>query len=171
VEEDRRRSADVPAARLFFVFGRAYRAALAYVEAGITTSGIYIGDFAVLEALLHKGPLSMTAIAQKTGLTEGVSIAPAVDRLETFKYIRRTRAGNGDRSPWMVELTQAGRKRINDVYALHAEATEHVLQPLSASERLEFYKALKKIGLNGDALQLANRRVSPRAKSRGSHQP
>jgi AraC-like DNA-binding protein/DNA-binding MarR family transcriptional regulator len=104
--------------------------------------------------LLHKGPLTTALIGRKTQLIEGI-ITPAVDRLETLGYVRRRRDRNDDRSPRMIELTQAGRKLIDEVYQVHAESIERVLHPLSPSERLELYRASKKIGLNSESLQLA----------------
>jgi DNA-binding MarR family transcriptional regulator len=52
-------------------------------------------DFAVLEALLHKGPLPVNEIGKKVLLTSG-SITVAVDRLETKGLVER-RASGADR--------------------------------------------------------------------------
>jgi AraC-like DNA-binding protein len=159
--EDPKGLAELSAARLFFVFGRAYRSAEAYIEAEITARGIYVGEFAVLEALLHKGPLTTVIIAQKTGLTQAGSVTPAVDRLETMGFVRRRRTRSNDRSPWAVELTEAGRELIGDIYRMHAGNIERVLGPLSPSERLQLYRASKKIGLHSEKLQLARFKDRP----------
>lgn len=153
-------AADLSSAKLFIVFARACRSAVAYIEAGITTRGLYIGEFAVLEVLLHKGALTTALIAQKTQLTDGL-ITTAVDRLETLGYVRRRRGRSDDRRPWAVELTQAGRTLIAEVYEEHAESIERVLHPLSPAERLELYRASKKVGLHSESLQLARFKDRP----------
>ena len=52
-------------------------------------------DFAVLEALLHKGPLPVNEIGKKILLTSG-SITAAIDRLEDKEFVER-RAHGTDR--------------------------------------------------------------------------
>ena len=54
-------------------------------------SGLGLTDFAVLEALLHKGPLTITEIHRKVLLALG-SITAAVDRPEKKGLIIRTAA-------------------------------------------------------------------------------
>jgi AraC family transcriptional regulator len=123
-----------------------------------------MGEFAVLEVLLHKGSLTMPAIAQKTRLTSAL-IIPAIDRLETLGHVRRRRTRSDDRRSWMVELTPAGQSLIRDIYEVHAESIEQVFRPLSPSERLDLYRALKKIGLHNEGLQLARFKDGPGALS------
>jgi MarR family 2-MHQ and catechol resistance regulon transcriptional repressor len=142
--DDDKASVAVSAAKLFLVFSRASQSATAYITSAITTRGLHIGEFAVLEVLLHKGPLTTAAIAQKTRLTAGV-IVPAIDRLETLGHVRRRRTRSDDHHSWMVELTPAGQSIIADIYEFHAESIEQVFRPLSPSERLDLYRALKKI--------------------------
>jgi AraC-like DNA-binding protein len=161
VAEDPRQPKELTAAKLFYVFGRAYQSASAYLEAGITTKGIHMAEFGVLEALLHKGPLTAGTIAQKTGLTGAASIAPTVDRLETLGYVRRRRIRSGDRSYWNLELTQPGYSVISEIYREHALDIERVLRRLSPSERLELYRASKKIGLDSNDLQLGRFKDRP----------
>jgi AraC-like DNA-binding protein/predicted transcriptional regulator len=147
-------SAESSAAKLFLVFGRAYRSAVDYVTTAITAQGLYLGDFAVLEVLLHKGPATAATIAQKIGRTAS-SVNPTLDRLEIQGHVRRRRARDSMRGQWAIELTPAGQKFISDVYKTHTAAIESVLDPLSPSDRIELHRALKKIGLRSTALQLA----------------
>src|SRR3989442_16003814 len=79
-------------------------------------------DFAVLEALLHKGPLPINEIGKKVRLTSG-SITVAVDRLETKGLVER-RAHGSDRRAGVVYLTNGGRKLITRIYADHAADME-----------------------------------------------
>src|ERR1700704_3672449 len=98
---------------LFLVLWKAARAVEAYAEKSITDLEMCGSDFAVLEALLHKGPLPVNAIGKKILLTSG-SITAAVDRLEKRGLVER-RAHGTDRRARMGYLTRAGRKGINSV--------------------------------------------------------
>jgi len=66
---------------VFLVLWKAARAVESYAEKSITDLEMCGSDFAVLEALLHKGPLPVNEIGKKILLTSG-SITVAVDRLE-----------------------------------------------------------------------------------------
>ena len=102
-------------------------------------------DFAVLEALLHKGPLPVNEIGKKVMLTSG-SITVAVDRLETKGLVERRAHGN-DRRARIVHLTKEGRKLIKRAYADHAVDLERLASAsLSRAERKTLIRLLKKIG-------------------------
>src|SRR5207237_7348613 len=64
---------------VFLVLWKAPRAVQAYAETSITDLEMCGSDFAVLEALLHKGPLPVNEIGKKIMLTSG-SITVDVDR-------------------------------------------------------------------------------------------
>jgi len=102
-------------------------------------------DFAVLEALLHKGPLPVNEIGKKVLLTSG-SITVAVDRLETKGLVER-RAHGTDRRARIVHLTKEGRKVITRAYADHAADMERLASDsLTKKERKTLIHLLKKIG-------------------------
>src|SRR6202048_5289674 len=112
---------------VFLVLWKASRAAQAYAEKSILELEMCGSDFAVLEALLHKGPLPVNEIGKKVLLTSG-SITVAVDRLETKGLVQR-RAHGTDRRARIVHLTKAGRKLITRVYADHAADMERLPSP------------------------------------------
>src|ERR1700674_3237731 len=109
---------------VFLVLWKASRAAEGYAEKSISELEMCGSDFAVLEALLHKGPLPINEIGKKVLLTSG-SITVAVDRLETKKLVER-RAHGADRRTRIVHLTKAVRKLISRVYADHAADMERL---------------------------------------------
>src|SRR5258705_2195269 len=80
---------------VFLVLWKAARAVQAYAEKSILELEMCGSDFAVLEALLHKGPLPINEIGRKVLLTSG-SITVAVDRLESKGFVER-RAHGTDR--------------------------------------------------------------------------
>ena len=54
----------------------------------IDRTGLGLSDFTILEALLHKGPLTINQIGQKVLLTSG-SMTAAVNRLERKGLVQR----------------------------------------------------------------------------------
>ena len=112
---------------VFLVLWKAARAVESYAEKSITDLKMCGSDFAVLEALLHKGPLPVNEIGKKVLLTSG-SITVAVDRLEKKGLVAR-RAHGTDRRARIVYLTKAGRKVIKRVYAeLHQQGKAHSVE-------------------------------------------
>lgn len=52
--------------KLVIVFMRASRSLAEFLEAGLAREGIHNPDFAIMEALLQKGPSSMSALSRKS---------------------------------------------------------------------------------------------------------
>ena len=130
---------------VFLVLWKAARAVQAYAEKSITDLEMCGSDFAVLEALLHKGPLPVNEIGKKVLLTSG-SITVAVDRLEQKGLVER-RAHGTDRRARVVHLTKEGRKLITRAYTQHATDMEQLASAsLTVSERTTLIRLLKKIG-------------------------
>jgi len=130
---------------VFLVLWKAASAVQSYAEESISELEMCGSDFAVLEALLHKGPLPINEIGKKVLLTSG-SITVAVDRLETRGLVER-RAHSTDRRAKVVHLTKAGRKLIRRVYADHAADMERLaFGSLTKAERETLIRLLKKIG-------------------------
>ena len=130
---------------VFLVLWKATRAVQAYAEQSILDLEMCGSDFAVLEALLHKGPLPVNEIGKKVLLTSG-SITVAVDRLETKGFVERRGSGT-DRRAKIVHLTKEGRKVISRAYANHAADMERLASAsLTKAERQTLIRLLKKIG-------------------------
>jgi len=130
---------------VFLVLWKAARAVEAYAENSISELAMCGSDFAVLEALLHKGPLPINEIGKKVLLTSG-SITVAVDRLEKRGLVER-RAHGTDRRARIVHLTREGKKLITRIYAEHAADMEKLAAAsLTKAERKTLISLLKKIG-------------------------
>ena len=135
---------------VFLVLWKAARAVQACAEKSITDLEMCGSDFAVLEALLHKGPLPVNEIGKKILLTSG-SITVAVDRLEKRGLVER-RAHGTDRRARIVHLTREGRKLIKRAYTQHASDLEQLMSAsLTTTERAALIRLLKKIGYKAAA--------------------
>jgi len=135
---------------VFLVLWKAASAVQAYAAKSVSKLEMCGSDFAVLEALLHKGPLPVNEIGKKVLLTSG-SITAAVDRLETKGLVER-RAHGTDRRARIVHLTKEGRKVITVAYAEHAADMERLASAsLTRVERKTLISLLKKIGYEAAA--------------------
>ena len=143
---------------VWLVLWKASRAVEAYAERSIAGLEICGSDFAVLEALLHKGVLPVNEIGKKVLLTSG-SITAAVDRLEVKGLVER-RASANDRRARIVHLTREGKKFITKAYADHAADMGRLASVLSAGERATLIRLLKKIGYEAAAASEAESRMA-----------
>src|SRR5258706_15049206 len=75
-----KKSDRIAAPRLWLVIAKSYRALSLLAEWSIANTGLCLTDFAALEALLHKGPLTISQIQEKVRLASG-SMTAAGDRL------------------------------------------------------------------------------------------
>ena len=135
----------ISAPRLWLVMARAYGSMANYIEGAITAQGLGLSDFMVLEVLLHKGPLTISAIGEKV-LLASASMTSAIDRLEKRGLVLR-KGCSSDRRIRYVDLTPEGKTFIEEIYARHEKDLEVVTAGLSDAERRTLYEGLKKIGL------------------------
>jgi len=139
----------VPAPRLWLVLARAYHSISTFIEGSITSQGLILTDFMVMEVLLHKGPLTISAIGEKV-LLASASMTSAIDRLEKRGLVRRKNCAS-DRRTRYVELTCDGKGFIEEIYARHVKDLESITTGLSEGERRTMYEGLKKMGIAAKA--------------------
>jgi MarR family 2-MHQ and catechol resistance regulon transcriptional repressor len=142
------RLADSSGVRVWLMLMKAHRSMVRHAERSIVSLDMCISDFAVLEALLHKGPQSVGEIGRRVDLTSG-SITTAIDRLEKRGLVART-AHASDRRARVVHLTPDGKARITNVFASHKKAMDRGAHGLSKAERGTLIELLKKLGTSAD---------------------
>jgi MarR family 2-MHQ and catechol resistance regulon transcriptional repressor len=135
---------------VWLVMMKAMRALTRYAAAGIEDTGLGYSDFAVLEVLLHKGPLPVNTIGPIVDLTPG-SISIAVDRLFAKSLVSRVESTE-DRRVRIVALTPRGKDLIASAFRKHSGQMKRVFSELSPEELQGLEEALKKIGKRAAAL-------------------
>src|SRR5499427_7753858 len=140
-----KRTGRMTAPQLWWVINKSHHALRLLAEQSITNAGLCLTDFAALEALLHKGPLTITAIQDKVLLASG-SMTAAIDRLEKRGLVVRTSTAS-DRRARIVELTQEGKRVAAEYFEKHARDLEALMSALSTKEKRQLYRSLKKVGL------------------------
>ncbi|SRR5258708_2118995 len=157
----------ITAPRLWLVIFKSHRALSLLAQQSIVNTGLCLTDFAALEALLHKGPLTITEIQDKVRLASG-SMTAAVDRLEKFGLVVR-KSSPSDRRARVLELTTKGKKLAAASFDRHAKDLEALMSALSEKEKEQIYVPLKKLGLlAADKLeeQLAKSKISKEQRTR-----
>ena len=130
--------------RLWIVLAKCHRALRQVVECSIGGTGMVLSDFMVLEALLHKGPQTISEIQNRILLATG-SMTAAVDRVERKGLVVRTTTPN-DRRAKVLALTESGSKLIETAYTRHAADLAEVMSVLSAEEKVNLYRLTRKLG-------------------------
>src|ERR1700693_5947318 len=142
---------DTPApVHTWLVMMKAMQAITRYALANLDETGLGLSDFAVLEALLHQGPLPVNVIGPKVNLTPG-SISVAVDRLLAKGLVSRAESLQ-DRRVRIVALTPGGKSVITPIFRAHVATMEKVFAGLSPDEMRQLERQLKRIGKQAESL-------------------
>jgi len=146
---------------MWLVLMKAHRSLKRHAERSIQALDMCLSDFAILEALLHKGPQSLNELGRRIELTSG-AMTTAIDRLEARKLVARGDHPT-DRRTWVIRLTQPGVALITSVFSSHEAAMERAMSGLSKSERDQLIELLKKVGTTAEK-QLTNNNEKPSTK-------
>jgi MarR family 2-MHQ and catechol resistance regulon transcriptional repressor len=135
---------EVRALDVYIKLMRAAHAVSGRIHAHLKEDGLTTGQFAVLEALAHLGPLSQRDLCAKL-LTSGGNLTLVVKNLERRGLVRRSRPAH-NRRLMMVELTPAGRRLVDAVFPRHARAVVADFAVLPADEQEMLARLLRKLG-------------------------
>ncbi len=132
--------------KLFIVLSRAYRALNEEVNRVIQQNGLNPTEFAVLELLYHKGDQPLQQIGGKILLASG-SITYVVDKLEQKGLLRRAGCPK-DRRVTYAQITDDGKKLIEEIFPEHSRRIHELTQALDPQEKGTAIELLKKLGLS-----------------------
>lgn len=132
------------ALKLFVVLSRAHRAISEHTRRDQERHGLGATEFAVLEALYHKGPLLVGEVGARILLTSG-STTYVIDKLEQRDLVSR-RPCDTDRRALYVDLTREGKALIRRIFPAHAKAVEAAMAGLSLEEQKQVTELLKRLG-------------------------
>lgn len=133
------------ALRVYVKLLRAGKAVLARTEPRLSAERLTPTQFGVLEAILHKGPLSQRELLRKV-LTSPGNMTDVIDKLQARGLVTRIR-GVADRRMVTVELTPSGRAQIEALFPSHAADITDAMRALDEHELEELGRLLRKLGL------------------------
>jgi DNA-binding MarR family transcriptional regulator len=118
---------------------------------GFETLGLSDKDYAILAPLRRAGPpfaLTPTELARQRMMTSG-GMTAAIDRVERKGLVTRS-PDPADRRGSLVQLTDGGRRLIDDAMARHVEIEHSLVAALDANERQELQSLLRRLVLATD---------------------
>jgi MarR family 2-MHQ and catechol resistance regulon transcriptional repressor len=124
---------------------RAHDTLAAALQREAEAHGLTLPQLAVLEALLHLGPMSQGELGRKL-LRSQPNMTAALSALQALGWVSRERKPE-DRRVLVVSLTPEGREVVAEAFAAHAHATTALLGALSAPEQEELGRLCRKLGL------------------------
>ena len=129
---------------------RASDSVLSKIAVHLESEGVTMGQFAVLEALLHLGPMCQHALAKKL-LRSGGNMTLVVDNLEKQGWVKRERQEK-DRRMVQIHLTPKGRRLISRIFPEHARVIARVMSELTPAEQEDLRRIARKLGRGAEEL-------------------
>jgi MarR family 2-MHQ and catechol resistance regulon transcriptional repressor len=132
------------ALRLWSALSRAHAAVHAHAADHLAAHALTPAEFAVLEALLRAGPLSVGEAQRRTGVSSG-GITYLLDRLRARGLVER-RGHPLDRRARIAALTPAGEALVRRLAPEHAARIKAALAGLGKKEKREALRLLRALG-------------------------
>jgi MarR family transcriptional regulator, 2-MHQ and catechol-resistance regulon repressor len=130
--------------KLFTVLSRTHAAFMKKVRQDVGRHGLTSTEFAVLEALYHKGPLLLGEIQAKILVSSG-GITYLVDRMTERGLVER-RECSEDRRARYAALTEEGVRLMASIFPEHARCIAQASEGLTPSQRKQAIRLLKAMG-------------------------
>ncbi|MDQ6633906.1 MAG: MarR family transcriptional regulator [Gemmatimonadota bacterium] len=144
--------AERTALKLWIVLSRAQSAVARHTEADVARHALTIAEFAILEALYHRGPLLLGELQRKILVSSG-GVTYLVDRLEAKGLVERQECPD-DRRARYAALTTAGEKLVKRIFPEHAQRIVSALSGLTKAEQLQATVLLRALGRAADEIPL-----------------
>jgi MarR family 2-MHQ and catechol resistance regulon transcriptional repressor len=128
---------------------RAAESITSRVHKHLSSVGLTVSQFGVLEAIYHLGPLSQKDLGQKILRSSG-NITLVIDNLEKRRLVRRER-DSSDRRIFVVHLTGEGQKLICKIFPSHAARITDELRVLDEKDQMMLGNLCKKVGMGVNA--------------------
>ncbi len=123
---------------------RAAHSARSLAARSLQDMGLTLTQFAVLEALYHVGPMSLSEVARKV-LTTGGNLTMVAGNLEKQGFAKRQPSPEDGRVQ-IVALTPKGKALIRQIFPRHAAAIAKFVGVLTPEEQTRLGSLCRKLG-------------------------
>ena len=141
---------EIRALNAYIALSRAAETVTARTQAEVVKAGLSEGQFGVLEALYHLGPLCAAELAKKVLRSRG-NLTLVVVNLERAGLIARTTRAE-DRRYRTVTLTAKGRRLISGMFPRHARLIARTLGARTPKEQNDLRRLCRKLGKSAVAI-------------------
>ena len=138
------------ALKLWVVLSRAQAAVAAHVASDVQQHGLTLTEFAILEALYHRGAMLLGEVQRRILVSSG-GITFLVDRLVAKGLVER-QACPSDRRARYAALTADGEVLIARIFPGHAGAIRRAVGSLEPDEQRAAIALLRRLGRGAAAL-------------------
>lgn len=128
----------------FVVLMKAAKSMQEKIKQDVSNYGVNLSEFTVLEALYHKGQMTVQQICSKVLIASG-SMTYVIDKLEKKGMLER-KACPEDRRAVHVMLTDAGKAFMEKIFPKHQQLIEDIFGDVSEKEKELLIDLLKRIG-------------------------
>lgn len=129
----------------FVKLSRAVNALSHRLAPDLAAAGLTESQLAVLEALLHLGPLHQCDLAERILKSSG-NLTMVIGNLERRRLVRRARSAT-DRRFIEIRLSPEGARLIRRVFPAHAERLTRLMGVLTEAEQRTLAGLCRKLGL------------------------
>lgn len=130
--------------KAFVVLMKASKSVQEQIKKDISNRGMRPSDFEILEALYHKGRLTVREVSEAVLINTG-SITYVIDKLEKRGLIER-RNCKDDRRVVYIHITDEGKKLMDEIFPEHQRVIETMLHDISDEEKTIIIDVLKRVG-------------------------
>lgn len=145
---------ETAALRLWVIMSRAHAAVAEHAAADVARHGLTLAEFAIIEALYHRGPMLLGEVQRRILVSSG-GITFLVDRL-TAKGLVERRSCASDRRARYAALTPKGQELVAEIFPAHAAAITRSMQALSVAEQTQVADLLRQLGRHAADLPLGD---------------
>lgn len=138
-------TAEVRALDAYIALKRAESAISKPLNVHIIEHNLTSGQFGILEALFHLGPLSQKDLGKKV-LSTKANITMLIDNLEKKALVKR-QPDSHDRRIAIIHLTASGKSFIAKIVPQHVKKITAIMSTLTVTELKELKTLCKKLGL------------------------
>jgi MarR family transcriptional regulator, 2-MHQ and catechol-resistance regulon repressor len=138
------------ALKLWVVLSRAHETIAELAKRDVERGELSLTEFAVMEALLHKGDLTAGEVSKRVLLRSG-SLTYVIDKLVERDLIQR-KVFDQDKRRTYLHLTAAGNTLMRKIWPGHAAVIELAASGLTLTEKRTVARLLKKMGLHAEVV-------------------
>lgn len=114
------------------------------VKRDIKRYGVSVTEFTILEALYHKGPLTVQQICDAVLINSG-SMTYVIDKLQKRGMLKRF-PSHQDRRVIQVQITDEGNKIMDEIFPQHQAVIEEIFADIELDDQKKLIAMLKTIG-------------------------
>ena len=130
------------AVKAMVVLRKAFRSVDTFVSTSFKEDGLTPSQFAVLDLLNAKGPMTIGDLVKGALATSG-NMTVVIKNMEKNNWIVRAACPN-DKRAFLITLTDEGKQKIDQALPHHIERVEAFFSRLTTQEQSELIRILKK---------------------------